>query len=300
MFSLQTYNGHFQHRVYGNFPPSVAEHLMERMGYIYHEPDQAFVFDRKTWPAGTWRDALARVAMDFFLVHVYCIVASARSNAVTLSTLKPAKIREESSPKSKLKKEVFKPGKFGSDIKEESVFPTEEFDKGFEKLKLNHYATMDEMRLHSRPRDVNTSSSRLLQRRLQSESREFNDVDAYSGVDLVDAKIRYPPQKAGPKSGRKEVTSKSRLSTNNYVQVQPMSQFLGLTPRSDRVESGYYSEWALNNLALENKNQAPSRDPVYTLLSKRPPGDGEPTASFRTYHEIPDPSRGEPSRSLGQ
>uniref|UniRef100_H2YHZ1 Uncharacterized protein n=1 Tax=Ciona savignyi TaxID=51511 RepID=H2YHZ1_CIOSA len=51
---------------------------MERLGFIYHKSQQAFLFHPQSL-TGPWREQLSHVGMDFFLVHVRCAVASAQS-----------------------------------------------------------------------------------------------------------------------------------------------------------------------------------------------------------------------------
>ncbi|CAK8678008.1 unnamed protein product [Clavelina lepadiformis] len=76
---IKTYSGHFQHEIYGNFPHAVAIELMERLGYIYHDKQQTFLFQQQSLTTGSWKDALTRAGMDFFLVHVRCSLTSTQT-----------------------------------------------------------------------------------------------------------------------------------------------------------------------------------------------------------------------------
>lgn len=298
---LQSYNGLFQHRVYANFPSAVTEHLMERMGFIYDHSDQTFTFYKQTWPSGTWQQSLSQAGMEFFLIFVYCAVVSNYNDAVTLPTKTISEL--DGSKHGKKKMIANKSGRSDKLLRSEDLKPHES----------NHYVTVDEMRRHNQvsggEKVVAVSSRRYSSHDDIKTLRKIDDVNIPS-FDSFDDKVRYPPQfsASGPekksKIRQKKSTPQSSYLFDNYVEAQPMSHFPGvgrgnLPSRDSRIESGYYSEWALNKLGRSDEDKAVrSGDYVYALPPNRPPGDGEPMSSLPKYHEILQPPRDRKNYSL--
>ena len=268
---------------------------MAKLGYIFHQPNQTYLFHQQTWSTTSWRDSLTHVGMDFFLVHVRCSICSTQTGSLmpvcditTGIGSETLKIEHKTSTKEALKK-LTSSSSFKADVNSPNTVSKVEnssrhhfFNNDRIEASPNRYVKRDTMLRHHKVRESESSSvpwqHRLQVFKLNEDASSFSDegADLYRGDDdpsVIGADIRYPPNDLGFNFSAKEkdkrvanfqqITSSLSRSQDNYVTALPMSSHHGssktMLPRGNRVESGYYSEWLHSPLSHIDKRADAAR-----------------------------------------
>ena len=332
--SLQAYSGHFQHLVCSNFGTSVTQQLMAKLGYIYHQPNQTYLFHQQTWSTASWRDSLTLVGMDFFLVHVRCSIGSTKTGSLMpVCDITSGELGEKLEQKLKLKKieipEKLDAVQSSSPSKISGTSRHRYLDSSRVEAVPNQYVSRDAMLKHHKARSSDPGGvpwqHRLQELKLTEATLSLPDegVELYRGDDdpsWIGTDIRYPPNDLGfnfnseEKKLRKRESSVTKMTSSlprtqdNYVTALPMSSYQSgsktLLPRGGRVESGYYSEWLQAppshvDPRADAARQRAAGGYVYAYPIKRPPADGQPNSSLPMYHEVSEDSSPEHHVSSG-
>ena len=289
---FQTFNGHYQYIICKYFTDEVATNLLRKIGYDYDQPQQAFIFNHDGSEFKQWRGAVLDAALDFFLVHVKCVLKS-KANNRDLSSKTVFSISRKQSPPS-----------------------LQSSDLNMMNKTLHPSVSSQKSPMYYSNSTVRTDNHKELKKKVSKSSvSQGNDSaipwrhplknnSSAENEELHQAIVQYPPQTVsiGKKNlaqlkyspSQSKSANDSRSQADNYVQALPIKP-------GARVESGYYSEWAvpptnrLKNLHFRDlKRQENTLVPALKYFStgdyvdfhphSRPPVEG--SQDVHNYFEI--------------
>nr|XP_002125392.1 uncharacterized protein LOC100184132 [Ciona intestinalis] len=182
-FKVKKYSGHYQYVMHDNFSPKVAEGLMMRLGYIYHKPQEAFLFQPQSLTtSGCWKANLTRVGMDFFLVHARCSLSSThtgRSMAVQDTFNRFPGLKFTSEPLGGRKSRKSDNYVTALPMSQSATMPRS--NQPMERQRLNKSS-----RIESNPIPWEHRRKPKIVHQISEESD-----DIYEGIDITE--VRYPP-----------------------------------------------------------------------------------------------------------